>query len=133
MMDTARRVDNTLQPITDANVNVMASPLAMGSGHVDPNSAMDPGLVFDVGPRDFVALLCSVRYTENQIAGDFQLRQPDLVKRRELFVFHRDLRRQRHLWGNALQEDGDQRWSRHGFTYHTSWSSPSNVVVSVTP
>jgi hypothetical protein len=27
MMTTARRVDNMLQPITDANVNVMASPV----------------------------------------------------------------------------------------------------------
>ncbi|KAF6143980.1 hypothetical protein GIB67_017588 [Kingdonia uniflora] len=68
MMTTADAVDNTLAPIKDAGYSYqVASPLGMGSGNVNPNKALAPGLIYDAGVNDYVNLLCSLNYTLKQI------------------------------------------------------------------
>ncbi|KAK9112745.1 hypothetical protein Scep_020264 [Stephania cephalantha] len=70
MMTTANLLDNTLSPIKDNGLYLeQASPLAMGAGHIDPNKALDPGLVYDVGAQDYVNHLCLMNYTSKQIAA----------------------------------------------------------------
>ena len=67
-MTTANPLDNARNPIIDnGNEFRPATPLAIGSGHVDPNKALDPGLVYDTTPQDYVNLLCSLGYTNEQI------------------------------------------------------------------
>ncbi|KAJ6954935.1 subtilisin-like protease SBT3 [Populus alba x Populus x berolinensis] len=70
MMTTADIMDHTMKPINDigfGNKTTPASPLAMGAGQVNPNKALDPGLIYDVNSNDYVRLLCALNFTEKQI------------------------------------------------------------------
>lgn len=71
MMTTAYVKDNA----DDADLVSMpggspGTPLDYGSGHVSPNQATDPGLVYDITADDYVAFLCGeLRYTSRQVAA----------------------------------------------------------------
>ncbi|KAL6216605.1 PREDICTED: subtilisin-like protease [Fragaria vesca subsp. vesca] len=68
MMTTSDILDNTLRPIKDIGDDLQpASPLAMGAGHVNPNKALNPGLIYDATIDDYVNLLCALNYTQKHI------------------------------------------------------------------
>ncbi|KAL6903347.1 hypothetical protein ACP4OV_004160 [Aristida adscensionis] len=51
-------VDEQLQP---------ANFFATGAGHVNPEKALDPGLVYDIAPADYVGFLCGL-YTSQEVS-----------------------------------------------------------------
>ncbi|KAK4853231.1 hypothetical protein QYF36_005635 [Acer negundo] len=63
LMTTAYTVDNTNSPLKDAGGGGFSDPWAHGSGHVDPQKALSPGLVYDISTDEYVAFLCSLDYT----------------------------------------------------------------------
>ncbi|KAK6130842.1 hypothetical protein DH2020_035411 [Rehmannia glutinosa] len=65
MMTTANPLDNTGQPIREDD-NSIATPLGIGSGQVDPNRALDPGLIYDASIQDIANLVCSMNFTREQ-------------------------------------------------------------------
>lgn len=67
LMTTAYTEDNTNAPLKDAADNSLSSPWAHGAGHVDPQKALSPGLVYDISTEEYVTFLCSLDYTPDQI------------------------------------------------------------------
>ena len=54
LMTSARQDINSTSGLSDAN------PFDFGAGHIAPNKALDPGLVFDVGNDEYDAFACGV-------------------------------------------------------------------------
>lgn len=46
-----------------------ANPFDYGGGHVEPNKAVDPGLVYDMGPSDYVHFLCFLGYNNSAVSS----------------------------------------------------------------
>lgn len=57
MRQTATTKTNQNNPIQSWTMN--ATPFHMGGGHVNPNVALDPGLVYPISPSGYSAFLCS--------------------------------------------------------------------------
>ncbi|GMP38312.1 hypothetical protein CsSME_00009606 [Camellia sinensis var. sinensis] len=67
MMTTADVFDNLNGTIIDIATGAAGTPLDFGAGHVNPNKAMDPGLVYDMEVQDYINFLYGMNYTAQQI------------------------------------------------------------------
>ncbi|KAH9793854.1 subtilisin-like protease SBT5.3 [Citrus sinensis] len=67
IMTTATTQDNKKQQILDASFTE-ATPFSYGAGHVQPNLAMDPGLVYYLTVNDYLNFLCALGYNKNVIS-----------------------------------------------------------------
>ncbi|XP_059654554.1 subtilisin-like protease SBT3 [Cornus florida] len=66
IMTTTYVIDNANGPIIDATTNCW-TPLDFGAGYINPEKAMDPGLVYDIEVQDYINYLCGMNYTNKQI------------------------------------------------------------------
>ncbi|CAI9780212.1 unnamed protein product [Fraxinus pennsylvanica] len=73
IMTTADVVNLARQPIEDEKF-LPANIFATGSGHVNPSKANDPGLVYDIQPKDYIPYLCGLNYTNRQVGTFLQRR-----------------------------------------------------------
>lgn len=67
LMTTAYTVYKNGEQIQDIATGKPSTPFDHGAGHVDPVSALNPGLVYDATADDYLGFLCSLNYTSSQI------------------------------------------------------------------
>ncbi|KAM1034576.1 hypothetical protein ACFX2A_038838 [Malus domestica] len=64
---TTTKVNNLgRQSIVDETLK-LADIFATGAGHVNPSNAIDPGLIYDINPADYIPYMCGLNYTNEQI------------------------------------------------------------------
>ncbi|URD82750.1 subtilisin-like protease [Musa troglodytarum] len=68
IMTTASVTDNTGGPILDEQ-HRPADLFAVGAGHVNARQAIDPGLVYDLTPEDYVPYLCGLGYNDSAVSA----------------------------------------------------------------
>lgn len=68
LLTTAYTLDNSGKNLQDLATWKESTPFIHGAGHVDPNRALNPGLVYDLNSDDYVAFLCSIGYDSKRIA-----------------------------------------------------------------
>ncbi|GJN16863.1 hypothetical protein PR202_gb03887 [Eleusine coracana subsp. coracana] len=139
--DKDMRAQFNIKSGTEAGFARRAStPFALGAGHVDPNRALDPGLVYDVDTTtDYIAFLCTLGYTPKQIALFTRDAETDCSKQQQqvdftdlnypafavVFSSYDDKVTQRRRVTNVARFTGG--------TYTLNITSPHGVRVTVNP
>ncbi|XP_050365713.1 subtilisin-like protease SBT3 [Argentina anserina] len=67
IMTTAYSTDNSHTSILYQLSGLPATPLDFGAGHINPNMAMNPGLVYDMDVQDYIEFLCTQGYNDKQM------------------------------------------------------------------
>ncbi|XP_062004250.1 subtilisin-like protease SBT1.7 [Rosa rugosa] len=69
LMTTAYTAYKNGQKLQDVATGKPSTPFDHGAGHVDPVSALNPGLVYDLTVEDYLNFLCALNYTESEITS----------------------------------------------------------------
>ncbi|KAK4428649.1 Subtilisin-like protease SBT1.7 [Sesamum alatum] len=67
LMTTAYSKYKNGERIQDVATGMASTPFDYGAGHVDPLSALDPGLVYDITVDNYVDFLCALKYSSSMI------------------------------------------------------------------
>ncbi|MBA0837014.1 hypothetical protein Goarm_009199 [Gossypium armourianum] len=67
LMTTAYTVDNNGTTLTNQFTSLSGTPLDYGAGHINPNKAMDPGLIYDIDWQGYVDFLCGLGYNDTEM------------------------------------------------------------------
>ncbi|CAN6986641.1 hypothetical protein IGI04_001166 [Brassica rapa subsp. trilocularis] len=69
LVTTAWRTSKSGEPIfAEGSSKKLADPFDYGGGLVNPESAADPGLVYDMGIKDYISYMCSAGYNDTSIS-----------------------------------------------------------------
>ncbi|XP_058757458.1 subtilisin-like protease SBT1.7 [Vicia villosa] len=63
LMTTAYTTYKNNKTLLDSATKKPATPFDFGAGHIDPVSALNPGLVYDLTTDDYLSFLCALNYS----------------------------------------------------------------------
>lgn len=78
LMTTASQARNDGSAIRDQATNAATNSFAMGAGQVNPNKAVDPGLVYDAGFNDWLGFLCGTGEASGGACSTLKIDPSDL-------------------------------------------------------
>lgn len=127
---SARTRDNTGKAMLDFD-GEKANPFAYGSGHIRPNRAMDPGLVYDLSMNDYLNFLCLTVNNQTQIMAfsGAHYRCPEIV---EILDFNYPAITIPKLYGTASLTRRVKNVGSPG-TYTARLRVPAGLSISVEP
>ncbi|KAL3499649.1 hypothetical protein ACH5RR_038742 [Cinchona calisaya] len=72
IMTTSYQVNLAKNPIKEDQKHLPADLFTIGSGHVNPSKANNPGLIYDIEPKDYIPYLCGLNYTDREVGKILQ-------------------------------------------------------------
>ncbi|KAL6996198.1 hypothetical protein U1Q18_006332 [Sarracenia purpurea var. burkii] len=67
LMTTASSLDNQGKTMLDESTGNSSTVMDFGAGHVHPQKAIDPGLIYDITSYDYVDFLCNSNYSAKNV------------------------------------------------------------------
>jgi len=132
IMTTATKLDNTNEPIQDAS-NQTAGPFNYGAGHVNPNVAGNPGLVYDLSPEDYYNFFCALNYTSTQIRAIIGKEFSCPARPSKIENLNYPSITVAELQGTAIVKRTLKNVAEGHATYKAEVTGPPGVLVSVNP
>ncbi|CAI9095623.1 OLC1v1031612C1 [Oldenlandia corymbosa var. corymbosa] len=136
MMTTTDLLNLGNSPIEDQR-QLPANIFATGSGHVNPSRANNPGLIYDIEPKDYIPYLCGLNYTNREVGFLLQRKVNCSV---ESSIPEAQLNYPSFSISFKANSSGVQRYTRTvtnvgeaNSVYRVEISAPEGVNVTVTP
>ena len=132
IMTTAYTIDNTGSILKDESTGLPATPLDFGAGHIDPNRAMDPGLIYDMDVQDYIEFLCGLGYDEKQMKSILRRSQwncsqepTDLNYPSFMAIFYNETVKK---FSRVVTNVGDEE-----AVYHANLKFPTRMKITIEP
>ncbi|XP_031498059.1 subtilisin-like protease SBT3.9 isoform X3 [Nymphaea colorata] len=133
IVTTASITNRFGEPITaEGGPRKIADPFDFGGGHVNPNRAANPGLVYDIGVADYVQFLCSLGYSSSAISR-LSTNAPSCGSRSSVFNLNLPSITVSNLKNTTTVARTVTNVGPVSSTYRVKVESPSGVRVSVEP
>jgi hypothetical protein len=125
-------MDNTNEAIRNASLQ-RAGPFNYGAGHVNPNVAGNPGLVYDLSVKHYYRILCSLNFNSTQIKAIAGKAFPCPAWRPKIQDLNYPSITVSQLKGSVIVERTVKNVAEGPVTYKAKVRSPPGVLVSVEP